>query len=250
MRKTLFALAGAATLALGAFGAWAAGEAPQLPHEEWSFYGVFGTYNRASAQRGFQVYSEVCSNCHSMNLLHYRDLEALGYSEDEVKAFAAQRQVTQLDDQGKPVTRPARPSDKFTPPDPAVISVFSATPPDLSLMAKAREGGPDYIVGLLSGYKDPPADFKMSSDTVFYNEYFPGHQIAMPAPLTDDRVTYADGTKATLHQEAYDVATFLTWAAEPNLEQRYRTGVKVMFFLLVMTVALYGAKRKIWSDVH
>jgi ubiquinol-cytochrome c reductase cytochrome c1 subunit len=124
-------------------------------------------------------------------------------------------------------------------------------PPDLSVIVKARAGGADYIYGLLTGYKaEPPAGVKLAAPNLQYNLYFPGHQIAMPPPLEDEKVTYADGTKATLDQEAHDVATFLAWAAEPTMEERKRTGAKVLVFLLVMAVVLYGAKRKVWADVH
>ncbi len=239
---------------------------PSLPTHSWSFDGPFGTYDRASVQRGFQIYSEVCSQCHSMSLLHYRDLGpsgpggGIGYSEDEVKAIAATpfvsgKQVTDgPNDQGEMFQRPARPYDKFVAPfdNPEQASAtYGAVPPDLSVIIKARAGGADYVYALLTGYpKEPPAGFKPSAPTMNYNEYFPGHQIAMPPPLTDDRVNYQDGTKATVDQEARDVTNFLTWASEPTMEVRKRTGVKVLIFLLFMTGVLYAAKRKIWLDVH
>jgi len=238
---------------------------PALPKQSWSFDGPFGTYDRASVQRGFQIYSEVCSQCHSMNLLHYRDLGpngpggGIGYSEDEVKAIAATpfingRQVTDgPNDQGEMFQRPGRPYDKFIAPfdnPEQAAATYGAVPPDLSLMVKARAGGPDYIFGLLTGYKDPPPGFKLGPGNMSYDEYFPGHQLAMPPPLTDDRVQYADGTKATIDQEARDITTFLAWASEPTMEVRKRTGVKVLIFLLFMTGVLYAAKRKIWLDVH
>jgi len=226
---------------------------PPLPHPGWSFDGVFGTYDRAALQRGFQIYSEVCSACHSMNLLHYGDLAALGYTDDEIKAIAAQKQVNDLDDQGNVVQRPARPADAFVAPYPndkaARAAHNGALPPDLSLITKAREGGPDYVYGILTGFESAPANFKMQ-DGMSYNMHFPGHQIAMPQPLADNSVTFADGTQATLPQEAHDVVTFLQWAAEPKMEERKTTGAKVMLFLLVMTGLLYGAKRKIWADLH
>lgn len=229
-------------------------EAPVPPKQDWSFYGPFGTFDRAALQRGFQVYREVCSACHSMNLLSYRNLTALGYGEAEVKAIAAS--VTVQDgpnDQGEMFDRPGRPSDHFKAPYPneqAARSVNNgALPKDLSLMVKAREYGPDYIVGLMTGFKDtPPAGVTMAKG-MYYNEYFPGHQIAMPPPLTDDRVTFADGTKATIQQEAHDVATFLTWAAEPHLEDRHRIGARVIIFLVAFSGIMYGVKRKIWSKV-
>jgi ubiquinol-cytochrome c reductase cytochrome c1 subunit len=227
---------------------------PPLEAQKWSFDGPFGTYDRAALQRGFEIYSEVCSNCHSMNLLSYRDLSALGYSDDEVKAIAAQKQVTDgPNDQGDMFQRPARPYDHFVAPYPndqaSRAAHNGALPPDLSLIIKAREGGADYVYGILTGYQAPPASMKIP-DTMQYNVHFPGQEIAMPPPLSDDVVTFADGTKATTPQEAHDVVTFLAWASEPQMEERKRTGAKVVLFLLVMTGVLYGAKRKIWADVH
>jgi ubiquinol-cytochrome c reductase cytochrome c1 subunit len=228
---------------------------PPLPKQSWSFDGPFGTFDRAALQRGFQVYSEVCSNCHSLKLLSYRDLTALGYNEDQVKTIAAQKEVTDgPNDEGEMFQRPARPSDHFVPPfpnDQANRAAHNgALPPDLSLMFKAREGGADYIYDLVAlGYTTPPAGMKIP-DTMQYDTYFPGHQIAMPPPLSDDVVTYTDGTKATTQQEAHDVVTFLAWAAEPTMEDRKRTGAKVLIFLVMMTGVLYLAKRKIWADVH
>lgn len=255
VRQTVLALSGAAFLALGAVAAaQAQDEAPPLPTQQWSFSGPFGTFDRAAAQRGLQVYEQVCSHCHSMNLLHYGDLTGLGYTEDQAKAIAAQHQVTDgPNDQGEMYQRPARLSDTFVAPFPnekaARAALNGALPPDLSLIIKARAGGPNYVYAILNGYKEPPPGFKLNAN-MQYNEYFPGHQIAMPPPLAGNDVTYADGTKATLPQEAHDVATFLTWASEPTMEERKRTGAKVIIFLAVMTIALYGAKRRIWADVH
>jgi ubiquinol-cytochrome c reductase cytochrome c1 subunit len=230
-------------------------EAPVPPKQDWSFYGALGTFDRAAAQRGFQIYREVCSACHSMNLLSYRNLADLGYDEAQVKAIAAS--VTVQDgpnDQGEMFDRPGRPSDHFKPPYPneqAARAVNNgALPPDLSLIIKAREYGPDYVYGILTGFKDTPPPGITVAKGMYYNEYFPGHQIAMPPPLTDDRVTYADGTKATLQQEAHDVATFLTWASEPKLEERHKVGARVMIFLVVLSGIMYGVKRKIWSKVE
>ncbi len=245
-----------ACLALVAFAAPAlAQETPPVPHQQWSFDGPFGTFDRAAAQRGFQVYEEVCSRCHSMNLLHYRDLAGIGYNEEEIKAIAAGKQVTDgPNDQGEMYQRPGRPSDGFVPAFPneqaARAALNGALPPDLSLIVKAREGGADYVDAILNGFKaEPPPGFKLL-EGMYYNEYFPGHQIKMPPPLSADQVTYADGTKATAPQMAHDVATFLTWAAEPNLDARHRMGVKVMLFLIVATGVFYAAKRKIWSRIH
>jgi ubiquinol-cytochrome c reductase cytochrome c1 subunit len=256
MRKRAALLAGIAGLVLAAgAGAQEEERAPLMsPPGGWAFSGIFGTFDRASLQRGYQIYSEVCSNCHSMNLLYYRNLAALGYNEDQIKAFAAQKEVTDgPNDQGEMFKRPARPSDHFVAPfaneKAARAANNGALPPDLSLVIKAREGGPDYVYSLVQGYKEPPKDFKLG-EGMQYNVFFPGHQIAMPPPLADNAVTFADGTPATLQQEAHDVAAFLTWASEPTMEDRKRTGAKVILFLLVMAGLLYGTKRKIWADLH
>ena len=229
---------------------------PALPTVSWSFEGPFGTFDRAALQRGFQIYSQVCSTCHSMNLVTYDDLagsEGLGYTEEQVKTIAAQKQVDDIDKSGKPIKRPARPSDHFPAPFPneaAAAASLGKAPPDLSDIIKARAGGPRYVYGILTGFREPPKGFAMPPTGGNYNLYFPGHVIAMPQPLQDNSVQYADGTKATLQQEAHDVVTFLTWASDPNMEQRKRTGAKVVLFLLAMTGVLYGAKRRVWSDVE
>ena len=224
-----------------------------LPHPGWSFTGPFGTYDRAAAQRGFQIYKEVCSNCHSLKEAYYRNLEQIGFSEAQVKAIAAQFTVPTIGDDGQPAERPALPSDHFKSPFPnekaARAALGGALPPDLSLIVNAREGGPDYVYGVLTGYGDPPAGMKIGNG-MHYNKAFPGHQIAMPQPLQADSVTYTDGTKATLDQEAHDVVTFLTFVANPEMEQRKRTGVKVVLFLALLTGVTYAVKRKVWADVH
>jgi ubiquinol-cytochrome c reductase cytochrome c1 subunit len=268
MRKALFALVALVVVFLivvfgwghkrpapGAAGAVHETAEPKLPKQVWSFDGPFGTYDRAAAQRGYQVYDEVCSRCHAMNQLHYRDLVGLGYNEEEVKAIAAQKQVGDgPNDQGEMFQRPGRPYDKFVAPfandNLARVALNGALPPDLSLIIKAREGGADYLVALLLGYKDKPPAGVTLSDNMMYNDYFPGHQLGMPPPLSGDDVKYGDGTKPTLRQEAIDVATFLTWAAEPTMEERKRTGAKVIIFLLAMTGVLYAAKRQVWAKVH
>ena len=233
----------------------AADATPPLLHPQWSFDGVFGTYDRAAEQRGFQVYKEVCSACHPVKHLYFRDLTDIGYTEDEVKAIASTYQVTneQPNDQGQMFQRPGRPSDPIPGPFPndqaARAANNGALPPDLSMIVKARDGGPDYVFSILNGYKDPPPGFKMLTG-MNYNEYFPGHQIAMPPPLSDGAVTFADGTPNTVPQMAHDVVTFLTWAAEPNLEARHRDGFKVMMFLIVVAGVFYATKRKIWAAAH
>ena len=254
MRRPLLALLTAALIGSAAGGTALAAEAPTPPELHWSFQGIFGTYDRAALARGFQVYKEICSACHSMNLMHYRNLQDIGFSADQVKEIAASVQVTDgPNDAGDMFERPGRPSDTFKPPfaneNAARAANNGALPPDLSLIVKARKGGPDYVDGILTGFSDPPADMKMAQG-MYYNKYFPGHQIAMPPPLTDGAVTYPDGTKATVDQMASDVSNFLAWASEPKLEERHFMGVKSVLFLIVLTVLLYGAKRKIWAAVH
>jgi len=250
----LFFAAVAAALALGGAVAVAEETAPSPPRQHWSFDGVFGTYDRAALQRGFQVYKEVCASCHPVKHLSFRDLAEIGYSEDEVKGIAAQVQVQDgPNDVGEMFQRPGRPSDPIPGPfanDQAARAANNgALPPELSLITKAREGGADYIYAIAVGFKDAPAGFKMM-EGMYYNEYFAGHLIRMPPPLNPDQVKYADDTKATVPQMAHDVVSFLSWAAEPNLEERHRIGFKVIFFLVIVTGIFYAAKRKIWSRVH
>lgn len=254
-------IAFAAALALAAFVAPPARAAdPALPHQSWSFEGPFGTFDKAALQRGYQVYKEVCSTCHAMKYLHYRDLGpggpggGIGLSDPEVKALAAEYQVTDgPNDQGEMYQRPARPSDAFKAPFPndeaAKVANGGAVPPDLSIIEKGREGGPDYIVGILTGFVQPPPNFKVPNG-LYYNEYFPGHLIHMPPPLSDGQVNFSDGTPSTVPQMAHDVATFLTWASNPDAEERKGLGLKVMAFLVIFTGLMYATKRKIWADVH
>lgn len=254
MRKFLLASLGIAAASLAALPALAAGAQDPAPSRSWTFASPFGTYDRASAQRGFQVYKEVCAACHSMKLLAYRNLRDLGFSEAEVKAIAAQYEATDgPNDAGEMFQRPGLPSDRFKSPfanDKAARAANNgALPPDLSLIAKARPHGPDYLYALLTGYKDAPADMKLA-DGMNYNPYFPGRQIAMAQPLNADAVTFADGTKATVEQMALDVTTFLMWAAEPKLEERHNLGLKVILFLIVLTGLFYAVKRKVWADLH
>ncbi len=224
-----------------------------LPKQTWSFDSLFGTYDLASAQRGFQIYAEVCSNCHSMNQMFYRNLSGIGLSPEQIKGIAAGFEVPLgLNDAGEPVSGPATPSSRFRNPFPnekvARAVNNGALPPDQSLIVNAREGGANYIYALLTGYADPPADMKMQSG-MNYNKYFPGHQIAMRQPLADGQVDYADKTKNTLDQEARDVTTFLAWAANPELVERKKMGVRIALFLVLMTGITYAVKRQIWSDV-
>ena len=254
MRQPVLGLLLAGLLGCGLGGiARAQEEAPTPPHQQWSFEGVFGTYDRAELQRGFQIYKEVCAACHPVKHLYFRDLEELGYTEDQVKGIAAQVQVSDgPNDQGEMFQRPARPSDKIPGPFPndqaARAANNGALPPDLSLITKAREGGPDYVYAILTGFKDAPAGFKVI-EGAYYNEYFSGHQIKMPPPLSPDQVKFADGTQASVPQMTHDVVTFLSWAAEPNLDERHRLGFKVILFLVVTTGVFYAAKRKIWSRI-
>jgi ubiquinol-cytochrome c reductase cytochrome c1 subunit len=226
---------------------------PPLPHPGWSFSGPFGTYDKAALQRGFLIYQRVCSMCHSMKELYYRNLEEIGLSADQVKAIAAAVQVPTLDDHGQPSTRPGLPSDHFKSPFPNDLAARAANngalPPDQSTLELARAGGPDYIYGILTGYATPPPGMKMQPG-MQYNKYFPGHQIAMPPPLQDNSVTYTDGTKPTLDQEAHDVTSFLTWASQPELDRRHAMGIRVVLYLLFLTGLVYAVKRKVWADVH
>lgn len=229
-------------------------EAPVPPSQHWSWEGIFGTYDLAAAQRGFQVYSEVCSNCHSMHLLHYRDLAGIGLNEAQIKAVAAAVTVPLgLNDDGTPKEGSGTPASQFRSPFPneqiARAANNGALPPDLSLIINAREYHADYVYGILTGFADPPAGFQMQ-DGMNYNKIFPGHQIAMPQPLHDDQVTYSDGTKASIEQEAHDVVTFLAWAANPDLVERKQIGVRILLFLFLMTGVTYAVKRKVWSDAH
>lgn len=228
----------------------AAESTPILPREEWSFSGPFGVFDRAQLQRGFQVYKEVCSACHALVYLTYKDLTALGFSEAEVKAIAAQYTTKDgPNDQGEFFDRPAIISDRFFNPYPneqaARAANDGALPVDQSLIIKARAGGADYVYALLTGYADSPPGFELPKGR-FYNTYFPGHAIAMPPPLGDGQVTYSDGTKATIAQMSKDVTAFLTWAADPYMETRKRLGIRTVLFLSVFTALLYVVMRRIW----
>jgi ubiquinol-cytochrome c reductase cytochrome c1 subunit len=254
MRRA-FLFAGAAAALLWASPGHAAADAHSLPQRHWSFDGLFGTYERAALQRGFQVYSQVCSACHAVKLMHFRNLSDIGFDRDKVKQVAAAVDVTDgPNDQGEMFQRPGRPSDRFKSPfaneQAARAANNGALPPDLSLITKSRVGGADYLYAILTGYRDAPADVQMRQG-LHFNEYFSAgnRQIAMPPPLQEDGVQYEDGTKATVEQMAADVATFLAWAAEPELEVRKRLGVKVILFLFLLTGLLYAVKISVWKDV-
>ncbi len=232
----------------------AAGPSVELLQKEWPHDGVFGKYDKAAAQRGFQVYREVCAGCHSLEFIAFRNLAELGFTEDEIKAVAAEYDVTDgPDEDGEMFDRPGKASDSFPSPfandNAARASNNGALPPDLSLMTKARGDGVNYLYSLLVGYEEPPAGVELG-DGMNYNAYYPGHQIAMAQPLYEESVEYSDGTEASVEQLAADVTTFLAWTAEPKLEERKATGLKALIFLVVMTGLFYAVKRKIWSDIH
>ena len=223
---------------------------------DWSFKGLTGTFDRASLQRGFQVYKEVCASCHSMQYLSYRNLGEPGgpeFSEQEVKAIAASFEIEDgPDSQGEMFTRPGKPSDKFKSPYPNVQAATAANggayPPDMSVLVKARKGGANYIYSVLVGYEDPPPGVTLD-DGVYYNKYMAGNKIKMPNNLMDGLVEYADGTDSTVDQMAKDVTTFLTWTAEPHLEIRHKMGVKVLIFLTIFSLLVYLSMKKIWSRI-
>ena len=248
-------------------------DTPQPPRLKWSFGGPFGKYDTAQLQRGFKIYKEVCSACHSISLLSFRNLAdagGLGYSAAQSAALASEYKIKDLDEQGNPVERAGRPADHFPAPFANELAAKAANggtaPPDMSVLAKARtferglpwfvfdmftqyqEQGPDYIAALLKGYKDPPKEFKLPPGA-HYNEYFPGHAIAMPPPLQDGQVTFDDGAPATIDQYAKDVSAFLMWAAEPHLVARKRMAFQVMIFLIVLAGLLYFTKKKVWKEV-
>ena len=225
-----------------------------MPKHKWSFSGLTGTFDRASVQRGYKVYREVCAGCHSMKLLYYRDLIDIGFSEEEVKVIASDYTVIDgPNDEGEMFERPARPADRFVSPfandEEARASNNGAYPPDLSVITKARKYGADYIFNLLQGYKDSPEDFEIG-EGMYYNEWMEGHQIAMAPPLDDGYVDYDDGTENTLSQLAEDVVTFLAWSAEPELEIRKNMGIKVILFFIIFGVVIYLVKQRLWKDVR
>ena len=226
----------------------------ELIKNKWSFEGIFGTFDRASLQRGYQVYQEVCSGCHSVQHLSYRNLSEKGgpeFSPEEAKAIAAQFEVTDgPNEDGEMFRRPGRLSDKFISPFPNVKAAAAANggayPPDMSVLAKARKGGANYIYSLLMGYEETPTEYELD-DGVYYNKYMPGHKIKMAEPISDGVVEYADGTEATKAQIAKDVTAFLVWAADPHLETRHKMGFKVFFYLIILLTLVYLSKQKVWS---
>ncbi|MFN0264465.1 cytochrome c1 [Tepidamorphus sp. 3E244] len=238
--------------------AMAAGEEVEIPHQSWSFSGPFGTFDRGQLQRGYKVYREVCSSCHSMELVKFRNLAepgGPGFNEEQVKVIAAEYDITDgPDDAGDMFDRPGKPFDSFPSPFPnekaARASNGGSYPPDFSVFAKARANGPDYIYAVLTGYEEEPPEHVELREGMHYNHYFPGHQIAMAPPLSEELVDYTDGSPMTVDQYARDVASFLMWTAEPKLEQRKTLGLQVMIFLLVFAGLLYFTKQKIWRNVE
>jgi cytochrome c1 len=233
--------------------------------EKFSFEGPFGTYDRGALQRGYQVYKEVCAACHSANHLAFHNLAepgGPGFTEAQAKALATAAKVPAepndkgetTDDKGVPLMRSATLADKFPSPFPneqaARANNSGALPPDLSMIVKAREGGPQYVYSILTGFHGtPPHGFKVTEGK-YFNPYFEGWNITMPPPLAANSVTYSDGTKATIEQEAHDVVTFLTWAGEPKMEERKQLGFGVLIFLVVLAGLLFAAYRRVWKDAH
>ena len=229
----------------------------ELLKQDWTFKSFFGKFDKASLQRGYQVYTEVCASCHSMQYLSYRNLYEKGgpeFSKDQAKAIASNFEITDGPNRdGEMFTRSARLSDKFVMPyaniEEAKISNGGAYPPDMSVLVKARKGGADYVYSVLLGYDNPPSNIQLD-DGVYYNKYMPGYKIKMPNPLSDGLVEYADGTVATPEQMAKDVVNFLTWSAEPHLEQRHKMGFRVIIYLIIITILVYFSMKKIWSRIE
>lgn len=235
----------------GGSGAHAVAHPPRL---HWSFEGMFGTYDQAALQRGLKVYREVCSACHSLKRVYFRNFEALGYDEGQVKAIASEYNITDgPNDEGEMFDRPGRPSDRFPSPyaneNAAKAANNGALPPDLSLIIKARHDGPNYVHALLNGYEAAPAHVTLLPGQN-WNKYMPGNVIAMAPPLLDGQVAYEDGSPQVVEQYAADVVQFLSWASDPSMQLRKRTGLAVLIFLAVFAGIMYAYKRKIWSDVH
>ncbi len=274
MQRTLFAFALAGSLAVMTLPASAQLIEQVLPPRlKWSFAGPFGKYDEAQLQRGFKIYREVCANCHSLEMVSFRNLADAGgpgFSEAQAEAVAAEYKIKDLDDLGNQIERAGRLADHFPPPFANELvgkATYGVSPPDMSTLAKARgfqsgfprfvfdmitqyqEQGPDYIAAYVSGYKEAPKGFAVPQGG-HYNEYFPGHNTAMPQPLQDGQVTYEDGSPQTIAQYSKDVAAFLMWAAEPHLVARKRIGFQVIVFLLVLSGLLYFTKKKVWSAVH
>ncbi len=241
-------------MALPLSSALAAGGGGDARSQDWHFQGAFGTYDKAALQRGLQVYRNVCSACHSMDLVYYRNLSALGYDEAQIKNIAAEYTVEDgPNDEGDMFERSARPSDSFKAPfaneNAARYANNGAYPPDFSLIIKARKNGPDYVYNILTGYEHAPEGADLL-DGQYWNTQAPGNVSAMAPPLSDGMVGYEDGSAETLDQYARDLVEFLAWAGDPYMEKRKYTGFKVMFFLIIFAGIMYRVKRKVWSTVH
>ena len=254
--KKLIALKFFILISLGISFSANSAEKVDLMTTDWTFKGLFGKFDRASLQRGYQVYTEVCAACHSMKYLSYRNLMEEGgpeFSETQAKAIAAQFEINDgPNSEGEMFQRPAKLSDKFVMPYPNAKAAQAANggayPPDMSVLAKARKGGVDYLYSLLLGYEDPPIGVSLD-EGVHYNKFMYGNKIKMPKPLEDDLIEYSDGTPATEEQMAKDVVTFLMWSAEPHLEARHKMGFKAIIYLTILTLLVYLSMRKIWSRV-
>jgi ubiquinol-cytochrome c reductase cytochrome c1 subunit len=224
---------------------------------DWTFKGLFGKFDRASLQRGYQVYTEVCAACHSMKYLSYRNLSEKGgpeFSVAQAKAIAASFEVTDgPNSDGEMFNRPGKLSDKFVMPYENVKAAEAANggayPPDMSVLVKARGGGVDYIYSLLQGYEEAPSGMILD-EGVHYNKYMYGNKIKMSAPLSDGIIEYSDGTNASVEQMSKDVTTFLMWAAEPSLEARHQMGFKAIVYLIILTILVYFSMKRIWSRVE
>ena len=259
-------LAIAAGLALAVLAAAVPGraaEAEKPKSQSWSFDGPFGAFDRKQLQRGLKVYMTVCAACHGLRHVAYRNLVEIGLTPSEAKAVANTKEVEEIGDDGQPKKRKADLKDRFVSPFPNVQAAAAANngraPPDLSLIVKARAGGTDYVHALLTGYAEPPKDWKDEDgkprkleDAQQYNKYFPGSVIVMVPPLASEgQVEYGkDDPKPTVDQMSRDVTAFLAWASEPTMEERKRTGIKVMLFLLLFTGVLFVAYRRVWRNAH
>ena len=224
------------------------------PNQEWSFEGFTGTFDKAALQRGYKVYREVCSGCHSMKLLYYRDLIDIGFSAEQVNIIAADYTILDgPDEEGNMFERPAKPSDRFVKPfaneEEARFNNNGSYPPDLSVIVKARKNGVDYLYNLLLGYAEPPENFELG-EGMYYNQWFDGNQIAMAQPLDEGYVDYDDGTINSLPQLAEDLVTFLKWSAEPELEERKSLGIKVILFFIILGFIVFFTKRRLWRDIN
>jgi len=276
LKRTFFGTALILVLgALAASQAQAAGAEIRIERQKWSFAGPFGRFDEAQLQRGFKIHREVCANCHSMNLVAFRNLADAGgpgFNDEQVKTIAAEYEIQDgPDDAGDMFERSGKPFDRFPAPFPndqaARASNNNALPVDFSLVAKARavsrgfpwfiidaftqyqEAGPDYIYSLLTGYKEPPEGVEIGEGQYYNVSFVNGHALSMPPPLSDELVEYTDGTPQTVEQYARDISAFLMWTAEPKLEARKKTGLVVMLFLVVFAFLMYYSKRKLWSDI-